>query len=536
MVTYDSLSADILIVGGGIAALRAAEAASHSEKNILIITNGTACCSSHITGFNAVLPHSRYQDRCSIYFDDTVNGGSHLNDPALVAILTYQTEAAVQELISMGVRFDMKDNRLACRQAAGSSVPRLVHYQDRIGSEIMSVLLNRVHAASNVTIVENSSLIKLFKENGVVRGALALNRESGRLLVVNAGVTILATGGIGGLYSFSSVPRDVSGDGYILAKKAGARLRDMEFVQFEPFVVVYPEEIKGMTLPTALLWDGAVITNRLGEEFIPLGEKGKPTAAMKSLLTRKIALEIRSGRGSEHGGVYLRLDRIPEDLLKNYPQVVSKLQQQGLDPQKTLFEVKPAHHYMMGGVEVDKKCKTRIPGLMAVGEVAGGLHGAGRISGNSGSEVVVFGAIAGKEAVHSAEYIGGGGILPGNISDAIDEYHDCIGGEMDEVLEARRISKEIAEIMQSNVAEIREGRLLSEALERIQALTSEIKGLRATDFHTYFDISAAYNVAEIANMVTQGALMRTESRGDHFRLDFQNRDDLNFLKSIFVKE
>ncbi|MGI6084045.1 MAG: FAD-binding protein [Acetivibrionales bacterium] len=528
------LFTDILIIGGGIAALRAADKASQSGLKITIVIKDHANSSSSITGFNAVLRGSPHKDTCSIFFDDTVNGGCHLNNPELAANLTCRAESSVYDLIDMGVRFDMDGNRLATRQAAGSTVPRLVHYQDKIGSEIMSVLLNRLKTNPKVEFINNTIVIKLIKEEGMVRGVLALDQISGNPIIINSSSTIIATGGVGNLYSFSNALRSLTGDGFVLAKQAGARLRDMEFVQFEPFCFVYPEEVRGINIPTALFWDGASLTNGLGEDIVMKGIDGKPVPLTKGNLSRKIMTEIKAGRGSEHGGVFLDIRNVSEKVLNNYPKLLRLFKEKGLFPTNAPFEIAPAFHYLMGGIEIDSKCNTKVRGLMAVGEVAGGVHGAGRLSGNSGTEVVVFGAIAGEEAVRNIKKIKTNIKLSSNIiSETIEEYRENFGGSKEDEIYSVEIGEAISRIMNNKVGVLREGTELSEALKEIRTINSDLKRLKASDYKSLINITAIKNMATIAEFVIKGVLARTESRGEHFRLDFQERDDLNFLKSIY---
>jgi succinate dehydrogenase/fumarate reductase flavoprotein subunit len=397
MRAIERLDADVLVIGGGIAGFQAALAAARHGARVAIAHAGHGA-SPYVLGVNAPLAHEDPADTPALYADDMLRGGYALNDRQLVRVFVQEAAAAALELAALGVPFAQQGDRFRQRHLSGNTCARSLYVPEGTGRAILDVLTEGADAAG-VRRLSGYRALRLLCADGAVVGALLHSRQKDTLLAVNAGAVILAAGGIGRIYEDSTYPVDVSADSCVLALEAGAVLIDMEFVQFEPTVTVYPEACRGVEMPTAMLGDGAHLINAAGERFML---RYNPDQAEKRIEKARLALciqrEIDEGRGFADRSVAFDTTRLDPATLEGYVTHVKRLRAAGLDPAREAPRVRPAAHSIMGGVRIDAACRSDVPGLLVCGEAAGGVHGASRLAGNGGGEIVTFGRIAGRSA------------------------------------------------------------------------------------------------------------------------------------------
>ncbi|HEX2115560.1 MAG TPA: FAD-binding protein, partial [Alphaproteobacteria bacterium] len=395
MRAIERLGADVLVIGGGIAGIQAAVAAARQGARVAIAYTGHGA-SPYVLGVNAPLAHEDPSDTPALYVDDMLRGGYGLNDRRLVRVFAEEAAAAALELAALGVPFARYGDRFRQRHLSGNSCARSLYVPEGTGRAILDALTKAADAAG-VTRFSGYRALRLVCADGAVVGALLHSRQKDVLLAVNAGAVILAAGGIGRIYEDSTYPVDVAADSCALALEAGAVLIDMEFVQFEPTVTVYPEACRGVEMPTAMLGDGAHLINAVGERFML---RYNPDHAEKRIEKARLALciqrEIDEGRGFADRSVAFDTTRLDRVTLEGYVTHVKRLRAAGLDPAREAPRVRPAAHSIMGGVRIDAACRTDVPGLLACGEASGGIHGASRLAGNGGGEIITFGRIAGR--------------------------------------------------------------------------------------------------------------------------------------------
>jgi succinate dehydrogenase/fumarate reductase flavoprotein subunit len=390
-------AADVLVVGGGIAALQAAlEAAKQGAR--VVVAHAAQGASPYVLGVNAPLAHEDPADSPDLYAEDMVRGGYGLNDRRLVHALAQEAGPAVLELAALGVPFARQDGRFRQRHLSGNSCARSVFVPEGTGRAILDVLSAEI-GRRGVTRLAGHRALRLLSDDGAVVGALLHSRQKNELVAVAAAAVVLAAGGIGRIYEDSTYPADVAADSMALALEAGATLIDMEFVQFEPTVTVFPEACRGLEMPTAMLGDGAQLINAAGERFM---QRYNPEHLEKRIEKAKLALciqrEIDEGRGFPDRSVVFDTTRLDPATLEGYVTHVKRLRAAGLEPLRAAPRVRPAAHSIMGGVRIDAQCRSDVPGLFVCGESAGGIHGASRLAGNGGGEIVTFGRIAGRAA------------------------------------------------------------------------------------------------------------------------------------------
>jgi len=520
---------DVLVLGGGIAGHRAAAAARQQGMAVSLAYLAKGA-SIFVIGCNAPFGHVDARDGPEVYFDDMIRGGYALNDRRLVRIVADEATAAIEELRAIGVPFATAGSRLLQRHLSGNTYPRSVYVPEGTGRIILEHLARQCQGLGVNTLAGWKAISLLCDEREVVGALLARPREP-QLLAVRARAVVLALGGIGRIYEDSTYPADVAADAYALAFDAGARLIDLEFVQFEPVVTVWPEACRGMEMPTAMLGDGATLLNAAGERFMfrhnpEHGEK----RIEKARLSLAIQREIDERRGLADGTVLFDTTQVPKAQLESYVAHVKRLRAAGLEPTQQGPHVRPAAHSEMGGVAVDDSCWSGVPGLYACGESAGGLHGASRLAGNGGSDTVVTGAVAGRGAAASALSLIGRDWRR-IVDDAVDRLravaHRAGAATPDE------IKQTIRELMPRAAGIWRRGEELAKAVRELQALeTLSSTELDIPDGTAWIRALEARNMALTARLVVEGALTRRESRGAHQRLDWPDQDDERWLHHI----
>ena len=526
------VEADVVVLGGGVSGFRAAAAAASSGASVVHAYRARGA-SQYIFGFNVPLAHKDARDTPETYFEDIVRGGYRLNDRGLVQTLVNGAPAALKELVDIGVSFAREGEKFDQLGLSGNTYPRSVYHPQGLGPLAIGKLDEQC-ARLGVAKYAGWKAIALLQDGAEVVGALLAKINSTKLLAVHARATVLATGGIGTIYADSTYPADVAADSYAMAHAAGATLIDMEFVQFEPTVVVHPEECRGLVMPTAMFGEGAQLLNAQGERFMyrynpEHGEMRIEKARMAHCIQR----EITEGRGFPDGTVAFDTTVVPPHRLENHVEKIKRLRAKGFEPTREAPRVRPAAHSHMGGVQIDGRTWSGVPGLFAAGEAAGGVHGASRLAGNGASDVFVFGGIAGREAAASGLQLAGRSWAL--IHDrAVEPLRTAVGrsgpARPDEIKVAVR------EALLGAAGLYRDRNGLTAGLQRLDALGGEVaQGLATGDLREAVRALEAANMVTVARFIMMSALQREESRGAHQRIDFPETDDKQWLRHVALR-
>ena len=564
MADYPVHEYDVLVIGAGGAGLRAAIESSAAGAKTAVVTKsllGKAHTVMAEGGMAAAMGNVDERDNWRVHFADTMRGSQYLSNCRMAEIHAKEAPARVQELEAWGAIFDRtKDGRINQRNFGGHRYPRLAHVGDRTGLEMIRTLQDHgIH--QGIDVFAETTVIKLLQDGGRCVGAFAYDREKGRFMAFHAKAVVLATGGIGRSFRVTSNSWEYTADGQALAYQAGAELLDMEFVQFHPTGMVWPPSVKGILVTEGVRGEGGVLKNKDGKRFmfddIPQnyrpqtadspdegwrytqGDKSArrpPELLTRDHVARCINREVKAGRGSPHGGVFLDIAWIKEKLPNSVEHIKKKLpsmyhqfkQLADLDITQEPMEVGPTTHYMMGGIQVDAESQmSSVPGLFAAGECAAGLHGANRLGGNSLSDLLVFGKRAGEHAAKFAKSNGAGRVNPADIDAAakaaLAPFERGAAGE-----NPFTVQSELQDIMQNLVGIVRTESEMEEALGKIEALRARAAkaGITGnieynTGWHTALDLD---NMLSISEMIATAALERKESRGGHFRDDYPEKD------------
>ena len=564
MTEYIEHEHDVVIIGAGGAGLRAAAEASAAGARVAVITKsllGKAHTVMAEGGIAAAMANVDDRDSWRVHFADTMRGGQYLNNWRMAELHAQEAPARVRELEAWGALFDRtSDGRILQRNFGGHRYPRLAHVGDRTGLEMIRTLQDHgIHLGLDVFM--EYTIVTLLKDGDRIAGAFGYDRERGRFHLFRAKAVVLATGGIGRAYKITSNSWEYTGDGHALAYHAGASLMDMEFVQFHPTGMIWPPSVRGILVTEGVRGEGGVLRNRNNERFMfkdipPLyvnqtadseeegwrytqGDKNArrpPELLTRDHVARCIRREVREGRGSPHGGVFLDIawikERIPnsgEYIKKKLPSMYHQFKQLAdIDITQEPMEVGPTTHYMMGGVRVDGDSQmSDVPGLFAAGECAAGLHGANRLGGNSLSDLLVFGQRAGDFAARFAKENSFGNINTQELANA--EKSALRAFESDGSENPYAVQHKLQDTMQDLVGIVRQEPEMLQALERIGELkiasdAVSVDGNREynSGWHTALDL---HNLLTVSEIVTRAALERKESRGAHFRDDFPAKDD-----------
>jgi len=563
MADYPVHEFDVLVIGAGGAGLRAAIESSAAGAKTAVVTKsllGKAHTVMAEGGMAAAMGNVDERDNWRVHFADTMRGGQYLNNCRMAELHAKEAPARVNELEAWGAIFDRtKDGRINQRNFGGHRYPRLAHVGDRTGLEMIRSLQDHgIH--QGITVFAETTVINLLMDGKRCAGAFAYDREKGRFMVFHAKAVVLATGGIGRSFRVTSNSWEYTADGQALAYHAGAALLDMEFVQFHPTGMVWPPSVKGILVTEGVRGEGGVLKNKDGKRFMfdDIPENYRPQTADNpdegwrytqgdksarrppELLTRDhvarcINREVKAGRGSPHGGVFLDIAWIKEKLPNSVEHIKKKLpsmyhqfkQLADLDITKEPMEVGPTTHYMMGGIQVDAESQmSSVPGLFAAGESAAGLHGANRLGGNSLSDLLVFGKRAGEYAAKFAKENGAGRVNPADVDAAakaaLAPFERGAAGE-----NPFTVQSELQDVMQNLVGIVRTESEMQQALDKIAALRARAAKAGITGnieynngWHTALDLD---NMLSISEMIAIAALERQESRGGHFRDDYPDK-------------
>ena len=564
MTEYLTHEHDVLVIGAGGAGLRAAAEASAAGARVAVISKsllGKAHTVMAEGGIAAALANVDERDSWRVHFADTMRGGQYLNSWRMAELHAKEAPACVRELEAWGAVFDRTpDGRILQRNFGGHRYPRLAHVGDRTGLEMIRTLQDHdIHLGMDVFM--EYTVVTLLKDGARIAGAFGYDRERGRFHVFRAKAVVLATGGIGRAYKITSNSWEYTGDGHSLAYHAGAALMDMEFVQFHPTGMIWPPSVRGILVTEGVRGEGGVLRNKGGRRFmfddIPAayanqtadtdeegwrytqGDKNArrpPELLTRDHVARCIRREVKEGRGSPHGGVFLDIawikERIPnaaEHIKRKLPSMYHQFKQLAdIDITQEPMEVGPTTHYMMGGVRVDPDSQmSDVPGLFAAGECGAGLHGANRLGGNSLSDLLVFGRRAGQYAALYANENSLGAVNPDEV--ALAEKHALAPFERDNGEGPYAVQYALQDMMQDLVGIVRQEKEMSQALDLIQQLKVRAERVGVTGnreynpgWHTAIDLN---NLLTVSEMVAKAALERQESRGAHFRDDYPSKDN-----------
>jgi len=549
-------SCDVLIIGGGSAGLRAAIEAHDAGAHVLIISKSKKADPHTVLargGINAALGTMDSEDNWMIHAADTLREGEFLADYQRVEILCKNAPDAVNQLVNWGARFHReKDGRLTQRFFGAHTYRRTVFYEDWTGQEIIRVLIDQV-SRRKIEIVDYVYITKLLRSGDVdgkrdpteVIGAFGIDFKKKEIVTFECKSLILATGGYTRVYAVSSSRIfENYGEGVALAYEAGADLVDMEMVQFHPTGMVWPEKALGTLATEAIRGEGGILLNSKGERYMKNYYPERMELGPRDIVARATFNEIIAGRGTPHGGVWLDVTHLSkEKILDRLPTMYEQFKNiDGIDISKEKMEVAPTAHYSMGGVVVDMNCRTNVRGLFAVGEVMSQIHGANRLGGNSLLDTVVFGKIAGAEAVRSAKEAEGGQktgpSLIGPSANNQKEFDDGIFVVKDPIT----FRNKIQELMKYNAGIIREETKLQNGLKGILELRREfyskdiiLKGFNDDVENVALTMEVKSSLV-VCEAIIRSALMRQESRGAHYRSDFPNPDDEKWKVSILCRK
>jgi len=546
---------DVIVVGAGGAGLRAA-----IECSIKGLSTGLVCKSllgkAHTVmaegGIAAALGNVDERDHWKVHFRDTMRGGKFLNVWRMAELHAKQAPDRVRELEEWGAVFDRtKSGLINQRNFGGHRYPRLAHVGDRTGLEIIRTLQDHgIH--QGIDVYMECTGLDLLKEEDRISGMVAMWRETGRFVIFKTRAIILATGGGGKAWKITSNSWEYTGDGYGMAFEAGAELMDMEFTQFHPTGMVWPPSVRGILVTEGVRGEGGILVNSKGQRFmfenIPnrfasetadteeeaarwlAGDKEArrpPELLTRDVVARAIRKEVNAGRGSPHGGAFLDIAsrRSADDIKRKLPSMYHQFKVLAeLDITTEQMEVGPTLHYCMGGIRVDADSQmSTVPGLFACGECSGGMHGANRLGGNSLSDLLVFGKLAGDGAADYIKELSGFPLInKEKVISIIRNATEILNRESG--MNPYLLHEELQEVMQNNVGIVRSAELLTAGIEQLDKLKEsykEVKAAGASQFNPgWHEALAQRNMIITAEATARSALLREESRGAHTRIDF----------------
>ncbi|MEU6861190.1 fumarate reductase/succinate dehydrogenase flavoprotein subunit [Glycomyces sp. NPDC046736] len=560
----EHLACDVLVIGAGGAGLRAAVEARLAGKSVIVISKslfGKAHTVMAEGGAAAAMGNVNSNDNWQVHFRDTLRGGKFLNNYRMAELHAKEAPERIWELETYGALFDRTaDGKISQRNFGGHEYPRLAHVGDRTGLELIRTLQQKLvslqqddeaagEGPDQLQVIDETTITELFTEGGVIKGAFGYRRGTGRFLAISAPAVVLATGGIGRSFKVTSNSWEYTGDGHALALRAGARLINMEFIQFHPTGMVWPPSVRGILVTESVRGDGGVLKNSEGKRFMfdyipevfkaqyadnpeeadrwytdPDHNRRPPELLPRDEVARAINSEVKAGRGSEHGGVYLDIAsrRDAETIRRGLPSMYHQFKELAdVDITAEPMEVGPTCHYIMGGIEVDADtAASAVPGLFAAGEVSGGMHGSNRLGGNSLSDLLVFGKRAGEHAAAHAEASQVAKLNEAEIEAAAEEALRPFGNDGENPYELQNALQAINGRL---VGIIRRAGELEEALTELTALEPRIDNVTAVGGRAY---NPGWHLAlDLRNMylcsvsTALAALERGESRGGHTRED-----------------
>ncbi|WP_341829890.1 FAD-binding protein [Thalassobacillus devorans] len=546
MNILEHVEADILILGSGGAGLFAAHHAADQNSNLKIIVSakgliGKSGCTRMVQGGYNVVLHP--DDSVEKHFKDTIKGGGGINNQEMAWTLVNDAPRRIRELeTKMGVFFDRnEDGTVHQKPFAGQSFDRTVHKGDLTGIEIISRMRDQLYAKPSVEDWDEVRAIDLLidEESRRVAGCLMLNMRTGEFIVVHCKAVIVGTGGAATMYKIATPSLEKAGDGLAMCYRAGTEFLDMEMMQFHPTgLLAENSRLNGGVLEEGLRGAGGYLINSLGERFMKNYDPERMERSTRDRVSRAAYMEIMEGRGTELGGVYVDVSHLgKENVRKMFPGMVERCRDVGKDLSVEPVEISPAAHFQMGGVKVSNDCESDIAGLFVAGEDAGGVHGANRLGGNGVCDSTVFGARAGDAA---AAYVAS---LKSQVKVSDTQVHEII----EDIVEPYRrtdgenpfyIRNDLKNLMWEKVGLVRNGKDLNQAVAELERLKDRVnrvavKGSQKYNL-TWQELLNVRNLVTVAKMVTSSALIRTESRGSHYREDFPESNDERWLSNIYA--
>ncbi len=544
---YEVREHDVLIIGAGGAGLRAAISAAERGFSVGIVTKsllGKAHTVMAEGGIATALGNVDPEDGWRTHFMDTMKSGKFINNWRMAEIHAKESPDRVYELEQWGALFNRTpEGKISQRPFGGHTYRRLAHIGDRTGLEMIRTLQEKV-LATDAEVFMETTVTKLLKKDGRVVGALAYTRESGKFIHFKAKAVVMATGGWGKIFKVTSNSWEGTGDGVILSYDVGAELVDMEMMQFHPTGMVWPPGVRGLLVTEGVRGEGGLLRNAEGRRYMEDYDPEKMELSTRDVVARANYTEVQAGRGSEHGGVYLDITHLGyEGIMKKLPTMYHQFKNLAdIDISEEPMEVFPTVHYTMGGVKVDPEtCASTVPGLFAAGEVAGGLHGANRLGGNSLSDLLVFGKRAGDGAMAYIE----------ESTHSVDIDEADLQAELRRVLEPLEkkeegespylLQQELQEVMMEHANMMRNEDSLKEGLGKVLGLKDRMEKISVPGsrlfnpgWHTAQDVRYLITISEI---IVRTALERRERRGAQWRLDYDGPDeDLGKINFIVTRD
>lgn len=537
------IETDVLVIGGGGAGAMSTLHAHNQGARVLMVIKGkfgragsTNCAMGAAA---AVGPWHDPRDSQQVHFEDTVKGGSYLNEQNLVRILVEESPQRVLELERMGAFWERTEEggRYLLRIDGGHSFPRSVYLEDRPGREMLRAMGSEM-LRRKIPVVEDTMILRILMDGDKVAGAVGFNLFTAAMVGFKAKTIVLATGGAGNICPYTTNPADVTGDGYVLALEAGAELVDMEFVQFYPMGLIYPDSLKGMLAGTFYY---SHLLNAKKERLMKYYDP-RLEMSTRDIIARAIYSEIQKGNGTPRGGVFCDMTYNPPGFIKKQlPALNDFYLRIGIDVEKEMVEVAPTCHFFMGGVRVNEEWRSTIPTLFAAGEAGGGVQGANRLSQNSLADIMVSGGRAGDSAGREAKaQTAFGKINDGDVEQERRRVEELLSLKGKEGLGPWGIKKKLNKIMWDSVGLVRNEGDLHKALREFRRMEQEdlARIILATPSRRYnrelIETFELANLLKVGQAIATAALQRTESRGAHFRSDFPKKDNDGWLKHLRV--
>lgn len=534
---------DVLVIGSGGAGCKSAIVASKLDCDVIIVSKGltfkSGCTMLAEGGYNASFGYVDEEDSLQLHIQDTLKGGAFLNDLMLVHKLVYDSPQRLIELECYGSLFDrQEDGRLNQRAFGGQSYKRTCFKGDQTGHEMMIGLQEEV-IRENIKTHDEIMITKLLynDEHTKIVGAMGISLKDSSIIIYNSKTTIIATGGCGWLYPVTSNASQKTGDGITIAYDAGADVMDMEMVQFHPTGMLSPKSRRGVLITEAVRGEGGHLINTNGERFM-INYDPREELATRDVVARSIYTEIQEGRGTPDGGVYLSVEHLPEQQVQTKLQtMVQQFKDIGVDIVNEPMVVAPTAHHFMGGIKINPNCETNIENLYAAGESTSGVHGANRLGGNALADTQVFGKAAGISSANKA-----------NQSELTSPSEDDVNSEIERIgqlwsegqYKPDSLKKELQDIMWKYVAIVRDEKGLLKAQDELNVLESKSDNMNVSAHKEYNDeLKVALEVKsmiKLAQLIVKSALLRKESRGAHYRMDYPELNDKEYLKSFIINK
>ena len=535
-----TISTDVLIIGSGGAGSRAAIEVDDAGLKATIVSKGlsfrSGCTGMAEGGYNAVFKTVDKDDSIEAHINDTMKGGSYLNDKKLVEILVNESPKRLIDLENYGALFDRQESGEIDQRPFGGQTYRRTCYQgDRTGAELLNALKEEI-IKRGIECIEEVMVTSLVTDKNQVIGATGLDLKDSSLIYFQAKSVILASGGAGQLYPVTSNTFQKNGDGFAIAYRAGANLVDMEQIQFHPTGMVAPESKKGVLVTEAVRAEGGKLINSEGERFMSKYAPEKMELATRDVVARSIYQEIIEGRGTENGGVYLDISHLDDDYIdEKLETMVLQFDNVGVDIKHEPIEVAPTAHHFMGGVKINPDASASLKNLYGAGEVCGGVHGANRLGGNALADTQVFGKIAGVSASQAAKSTE----LKTNDGQVKEEASRIESLIKKGSIKPQEFKNRIKKLMWEKVAIVREEKTLNDALKELLDMQKDLENLDVSDKTQYnTDLVTALeviNMVEICILSVKSAILRRESRGAHYRSDFPETND-EWKRSIVMNK